>query len=205
MKLYNSIGPSPRIVRIAAAEKGIALDLVEIDIMGGECRRDPYMAEVNPLGTLPALETDGGQVITEVLAIVEYLEELVPSPPLIGTTPESRAEARMWARRIDLGFAAPLTLGFRAAEGRPMFEPRLIVAPEEAAPSLKAMAFWTLDFLNEQCAARDYVAGAAPTVGDILLFAFIDFAKAVGMDPVGERAWLAAWHARMSARPSAAA
>lgn len=203
MKLYNSIGPSPRIVRIAAAEKGIALDLQPIDILAAnEGRREPYLS-INPLGALPALETNGGQIVTEVMAIIEYFEELVPDPPLIGTTPESRAEARMWARRIDLGFLTPLTLGFRAAEGRTMFEPRLIVAPEDAAPSLKAMAFSMLDFLDQQCATRDYVVGAAPTVGDILLLAFVDFGKAVGIDTIGERRWLAAWHERMSARPSA--
>jgi glutathione S-transferase len=204
MKLYNSIGPSPRIARMAAAEKGIALELVEIDIFGAECRREPYLS-INPLGALPSLETEQGDVITEVLAIAEYFEDLRPEPPLVGTDPLARAHARMWARRIDLGFAQPLTLGFRAAEGRAMFEPRLIVAPTEAAPSLKAMAFDMLDFLERQCAGRDYVASGSVTIGDLLLLGFVDFALAIQMTPLEGRAWLTAWHGRMSARPSASA
>lgn len=204
MKLYTSVGPNPRVARMFAAEKGIALDLAEIDILAGDNRQDAYLA-VNPFGGTPALVLDDGVVLTETTAICEYLDETGPGPSLIGDTPERRAETRMWTRRIDLGFAEPLTLGFRAAEGRAMFAPRVIVADEAAADDLKAMAFATLDRLDAHCAGRAQVAGDAVTLADILLFCFVEFALLVGMTPLAGRPWLATWHAAMAARPSASA
>jgi glutathione S-transferase len=187
-----------------AAEKGVALEIEKIDILAGINRQQPYLS-VNPQGTTPALRLDCGQVVTEVLAACEYLEEIRPDPPLIGTTPEERARVRSWTRKIDLGFALPLTLGFRAAEGRAMFAPRLVVAPEAAAPDLKAMAFETIDFVERHCADRAHVAGEACSMADILLFCFVEFGKAVGIDVTEGRPWLTRWHARMAERPTAKA
>src|SRR5579864_4823615 len=94
MKLYNSIGPNPKAVRMFMAEKGIELPKVEIDIRGGENRREPYL-EKNPSGQCPALELDNGVVLAEITAICEYLDELYPKNSLIGATAEQRAETRM--------------------------------------------------------------------------------------------------------------
>lgn len=204
MKLYTSLGPNPRVVRMFAAEKGVPLDLVEVDIVVGENRQEAYLA-INPLGGTPALVLDSGQVITETVAACEYLDETHPGRSLIGATPEGRAEARMWARRIDLGFAEPLTMGFRAAEGRAMFAPRLIVADAAAAGDLKAMAFATLDAVDRLCAGRRYVVGDDLTLADILLFAFVEFATLIGMTPLAGRPWLQGWRDAMAARPSASA
>ena len=204
MQLYTSLGPNPRVVRMFAAEKGVALDLVDVDIVAGDNRREPYLS-INPLGATPALVIDDRQVITETIAVCEYLDETRPGPSLIGDTPERRAVTRMWARRIDLGFAEPLTLGFRAAEGRAMFAPRLIVANAAAADDLKAMAFATLDTVESQCAGRDHVAGDAVTLADILLFCFVEFSMIIGMTPLAGRSWLVAWHRRVASRPSASA
>lgn len=204
MKLYTSIGPNPRVVRMFAAEKGVALDLVDVDIVAGENRREPYLS-INPLGATPALMIDDRQVITETVAACEYLDETQPGPSLIGDTPEHRAVTRMWARRIDLGFAAPLTLGFRAAEGRSMFAPRMIVPNEAAADDLKGMAFATLDMVDLQCAGRDHVAGDAVTLADILLFCFVEFSTIIGMAPLAGRSWLNGWRQRVASRPSASA
>ena len=125
MKLYTSMGPNPHMVRMFAAEKGLTLETVEVDLMGGENRRPPYAETVNPAGQTPALVLDDGTVIAEITVICEYLEEIHPTPALIGTTPEERAEARMWTRRIDLNICEPLANGFRAAEGRRIFENRM--------------------------------------------------------------------------------
>jgi glutathione S-transferase len=78
MRLYDSLGPNPQIVRIFAAEKGITLETVPVDIMGGENRQDGYKA-VNPMAQLPALETDSGQIITEVVAICEFWKSCIRS------------------------------------------------------------------------------------------------------------------------------
>jgi len=78
MKLYNSLGPNPRLVRFFLLEKGIELPMEEVDIMGGENRQPAYEAR-NPSGELPALELDDGDVLAETVAICEYLEELHPA------------------------------------------------------------------------------------------------------------------------------
>ena len=132
MRFYNSIGPNPRAVRMFAAEKGIDLPRTEIDIRGGENRRDPYLSR-NPAGTTPALELDGGQVISEITAICEYLDETVSGPSLVGATPEERAETRMWMRRVDLGVMWPMGRGFQSAEGLSMFQDRVRCLPDAAA------------------------------------------------------------------------
>ena len=95
MKLHNSIGPNPRVVRLFLAEQGVALPLVSVDLLGAENRREPYLSK-NPIGQLPSLELDDGSFLSEITVICEYIEEKHPKPALIGATPEERAETRMW-------------------------------------------------------------------------------------------------------------
>ncbi len=207
MKLYDSIGPNPHVVRMAMAEKGVTLDRVTVDIMAGNNRTGDYITKV-PTGGTPALELDDGRVISEITVIAEYLEELHPAPAIIGTTPEERAETRRWARIIDLGYLEPMANGFRATQGRPMFEPRFPIVSESAGEELKAIAAKKLLWLDGQMADRgagDYICSNRFTLADILLFCFVEFGGAVGQPlPAGTR-WLAGWHARVKARPSAAA
>ncbi|MEZ5739737.1 MAG: nitroreductase family protein [Burkholderiaceae bacterium] len=80
MKLYNSVGPNPHVVRMFLAEKGVELPTQDIDVRGGENRREPYLSQVNPRGQCPALALDDGQHITEITAICEYLEENIRRP-----------------------------------------------------------------------------------------------------------------------------
>ena len=77
MKLYNSIGPNPHVVRMFMAEKGIEIPLVQVDLMAGENRREPYLKK-NTAGQMPALELDNGHCVTEITAICEYLEDTNP-------------------------------------------------------------------------------------------------------------------------------
>ena len=68
MKLYDSIGPNPKIVRMFAAEKGFAFkETVKVDLRGGENRKEPYLAK-NPAGGLPCVELDGGKIIAETIS-----------------------------------------------------------------------------------------------------------------------------------------
>src|SRR5690606_6402658 len=64
VKLYNSIGPNPRVVRMFLAEKGVELPLVPVDLMAAENRREPYLSK-NPAGQLPCLELDDGSFLAE--------------------------------------------------------------------------------------------------------------------------------------------
>ncbi len=101
MKLYNSVGPNPQVVRMFIAEKGMDIPKQEVDLMGGENRRPPFNSTVNVAGQLPALGLDNGKTISEITAICEYLEEVGKGPALIGATPEERAETRI-ARSLSV-------------------------------------------------------------------------------------------------------
>jgi glutathione S-transferase len=201
MRVYDSFGPNPRALRMYMLEKGLDLEKLTIDLLGAENRRPPY-TDKNPGGQVPALELDDGRVIGETVAIFEYLEEKQPKPSLIGTTPEERAETRMWQRRVELKITEHLYNGFRFAEGIELFKPRMRVLPE-AADGLKATARDNLKWLDGLLAGRQFIAGSRFTVADIILFAALEFGGTVGQafDPSLEN--LAAWHARVAARPSA--
>jgi glutathione S-transferase len=203
MKLHTSIGPNPRVVKMFLAEKGMTLDLVKVDLMGGENRREPYNATVNPAGQTPALELDNGSCVTEITAICEYLEERQPSPPLIGTTAEERAATRMWTRRADLKICEPMANGFRFAEGLALFESRLRCLPD-AAPGLKEIARDGEEWFEGHFQGP-WLAGQRFTLADILLFSFLDFGAQVGQPLDPKFGKLSDWFARVNARPSAAA
>ncbi len=203
MKLYQSIGPNPRLVRMFLIEKGLELPTVDVDIIAGENRQAAFLA-LNPAGSTPVLLLDSGEALAETTAICEYLEELHPQPPLIGRTPEARARTRMWTRRIDLAIVQPMTNGFRAAEGLPMFRDRVHCLPP-AADDLKATAREGLAWLEAQLGERAFIAGDAPTLADIVLYSFVEFGALVGQGLDPGHARLAAWHGRMAMRDSAMA
>jgi len=200
MKFYNSIGPNPQVVKMFMAEKGIQMPFVEVDLMAGANRQQPYLSK-NPAGQMPALELDDGVVLCEILPICEYLDEIHPSPPLIGSNPEERAITRMWTRRIDLNVCEPLTNGFRFAEGLRLFENRIRTIPE-AASGLKETAKEKLAWLDGLVAGRQWIVGDRFTLADIHLFVFLEFGAQVGqgLDPANKN--LAAWKDRVAARPS---
>jgi glutathione S-transferase len=203
MKFYNSMGPNPHVVRMFAAERGVDLDMTEVDIMGAENRKEPYLAK-NPSGQLPCLELDDGTCIAEITAICEYLDESSPGTPLLGATPEERAVNRMWARRVDLGICEPMANGFRFSEGLELFKNRIVTRPE-AAEGLKAMAQDRLSWLDGQLKGKDYIGGDKLSLADILLFCFLSFGANVGQPINPENANIAAWFERMKSRSSAAA
>jgi glutathione S-transferase len=204
MKFYNSIGPNPRVVRMFMAEKGIDVPKVEVDLRGGENRREPY-TKLNPSGQCPALELDDGTVLAEVTVICEYLDETKKdTPSLIGNSPAERAATRMWTRRVDLNIVEPALNGFRFAEGLKLFQNRVRCIPE-AADGLKATARDKLAWLEGLMGGKSYIAGDKLSMADIFLFPMLDFLKTVGqpIDPAHKS--LTAWYERMKARPSAAA
>ena len=203
MKFYNSLGPNPRLVRMYALEKGIELDAVEVDIMGGENRQDDYVAK-NPMGELPSLELDDGRVIGQTIAICEYLDETQPGPKLVGETPEARATTRMWIRNLDAKIIEPLGNGFRWAEGQAMFEGRRHLVPH-AADDMKAIAREGLQWLDAQLEGRDFVTGDAFGLADIQLYTMLDFGTGVGQPFDPSLGNVKAWFDRIAGRESAEA
>lgn len=203
MKFYNSAGPNPRMVKMFMAEKGIDVPREEVNLMAGENRQPAWVAK-NPAGQMPGLEMDNGQMLAEITAICEYLDEKHPNPPLIGSTPEERAETRMWTRRIDLNICEPLANGFRFAEGLRLFESRMRTIPH-AAGDFKTLAQEKISWLDGLMAGKTWVCGERFTMADILLFSFLDFGGAVGQPLNPENKNIVAWFERVKARPSAAA
>jgi glutathione S-transferase len=200
MKLYTGMGPNPRVVRIFMAEKGIEIPLEQVDLLAGENRRPPY-TDKNPAGQLPCLELDDGSHLAEITAICEYLEEIQPEPPLIGTTPEERAQTRMWMRRIDLNILEPLANGFRFGEGLGIFKDRIHVIPQ-AADDLKEIAREQLEWLNGMIEGREFIAGDRFTLADVLLFGFVEFGATVGQPLDAKLENLQGWYTRVASRPS---
>jgi glutathione S-transferase len=185
------------------AERGVEVELQEVDLMAGENRQADYL-KINPSGTLPALETDSGSIISEITVICEYLDEVAGHTSLVGTTIDERAETRMWCRKLDLGILEPLANGFRSSEGLALFQDRLHTIPQ-AADDLKAIAQENLTWLDGLMEGKDYLCGDRFTVADILLFCFLEFGAQVGQALNQENKHIAAWYERVSARASASA
>ena len=203
MKLYSSLGPNPRLVRMFLIEKGIEVERIHYDIIAGT-NRSPDFAAINVLQTLPVLELADGTRLTESLPICEYLEELQPDPNLIGRDPLERAEVRKWLRWFDQDVVVPMTMGFRGGGGRPMVEPRMTVVSPEAAAELSAMADEKYVWLDGQLGQRDHLALDRFTLADLLVFCFINFGFTVGWTLPAGTPNLARLVERTGERPSAA-
>lgn len=203
MKLYNSVGPNPQVVRTFLAERGISLDMQDVDIMAGDNRKPDFL-QLNPAGQLPALVLDDGSILTEITVICEYLDETQPGAPFMGDTPERRAHNRSWTRWADLNVCEPLANGFRFAEGLPLFESRMRCIPE-ASDGLKACAQDKLAWLDGQLCGRPFLAGDTYSLADILLSTFLTFGEQVGQPLNRDLKTLAAWYDRCVSRDSASA
>lgn len=203
MKLYQSVGPNPRVVLMYLAESGVRIDHHFLDIMKGENRQPPF-SDKSPLGHTPLLELADGQTIAESLSICEYLDEVAGGARLIGDTPEERAQTRMYLRMIDQLVVVPMTAGFRGAEGLPLFQNRVLCLPDAAA-DMKRLAADGLEKIEQMMGDGPWVAGERFSLADILLFCFVEFGALVEQKIDEGRHKLAAWHARVAARPSAAA
>ena len=183
MKLYNSIGPNPHVVRMFIQELGIDLESVEVDLMAGENRQQDHLTR-NPSGQMPTLELDNGEFISEITVICDYLDEQQGYTDLIGKTPEDRAETRMWTRRIDLQIVEPLTNGFRFSEGHDFFKDRLRLIPQ-AADDLKIIAQERITWLDGQIKDKEFICGDRFSLADIMLYCFLNFGTTVGQ-PLNE-------------------
>ena len=183
MKLYNSIGPNPHVVRMFIQELGIDLESVEVDLMAGENRQQDHLTR-NPSGQMPTLELDNGEFISEITVICDYLDEQQGYTDLIGKTPEDRAETRMWTRRIDLQIVEPLTNGFRFSEGHDFFKDRLRLIPQ-AADDLKTLAQERITWLDDQIKDKEFICGDRFSLADIMFYCFLNFGTTVGQ-PLNE-------------------
>jgi glutathione S-transferase len=207
MKLYQSnASPNSRRVRIFLAEKGISMPLVPVDLGAREQLSDAYAA-INPRRVVPTLVLDDGTAISEVPAILRYLEEVHPEPPLFGTTPKGRALTAMWERRVELeGFAAVMEAVRNAV---PALKNRAIAGPHDYAqiPALveRSRARVRNFYADFDARLEDvrFVAGDQFSVADITAVVTVDFAtRAAGLPMTNEHEAMKRWYDAVSARPS---
>ncbi len=203
MKLINSVGPNPKMVRMFMSEADISCEVEDIDLMAGENRQDAHLAR-NPSGQSPVLQLDDGSNLSEITAICEYLDDVNGNSDLIGTTAEARAETRMWTRRIDLQIVEPLANGFRFSDGLPLFQDRVRCIPQ-AADDLKTLAQERLTWLDGLIEGKTFICGDRFTMADILLFSFLEFGAQVGQPLNSENKNIMAWYDRVKERSSAGA
>jgi glutathione S-transferase len=200
MKLFTAVGPSARTVRMLLAEKNLKIPMQEVDIIEGENLSKTHRA-FNPGGQLPVLELDSGFILSESLAICEYIDDLHPAPPLIGSNEQQRAETHMWCRRIDLRVMEPMIQGFRGSDAYEFFKDRyhLVV---DGANDLKIIANNNLAWLDEMMAGKTYICSERFSLADIQLFCFLDYCEGVGMALKPEWSNLQRWFSRIQGRPS---
>jgi len=184
MILHSSLGPNPRLVRMFLVEKGLEegtdFQRKHYDIITGENRQDATYTAKNPAGTMPTLENDNGVCLTESWPICEYLEEHFPEPNLIGTDARERAEVRKWCRLIDQEIVVPMTMGFRATGGRPMFEPRMRVLSEAAGAEMMDYANAQWLWLDGMLGDKAHIAAGRMTLACLMVYCFANFGFTVG-------------------------
>ena len=203
MKLMGAkTAPSARRVTIYLAEKGIELDRIEVNLSAKE-QKSPEFLKKNPLGKVPVLELDNGTFLPESAAIIEYLEEIHPNPPMIGETAEERADVRASERIASDVFIRLAYVLLHSHPSVPKNRPGFIQIPQ-IAEALQESVDQLLDQLEIRIADREFLAGQHPTIADCTLFALLEAAYPAFEYELPERCpRLRAWYERFSKRPSA--
>jgi glutathione S-transferase len=210
MKLYHSASsPNSRRVRIFLAEKGLSIPLVPVDLGNAEQHSDAYRA-INPRRVVPTLMPEDGIAIGEVPAVCRYIEEVHPTPPLLGETAKEKAQVAMWERRAELeGFAAVMEAIRNSApglKGRAIAGPHdYEQIPELAERSKLRVKNFFADF-DARLSEAPFVAGQRFSVADITALVAVDFAaKAINFAVPDQHRSLKRWYEAVSSRPSMAA
>jgi glutathione S-transferase len=184
----------PRRVRIVLREKRIPHEEVEVDVLGG-AHRGPEFRRLNPFGQIPVLE-DAGLVISESVAILEYLEERFPSPRLLPPDAGPRAVTRQFMLWSGDYLGGPWEVWMR-----PAFAPN---APVDVAGREKAHADIAahLDVLERRLAGRDWLVDRY-SFADVCYAPLLTVFDRVALgDLVAARPRVAAWVGRLLERPA---
>lgn len=178
MKLYCfPVAPNPTKVRLYVAEKRLGgadlhVEEVQVHLGQGEQSTADFLAR-NPFGRLPVLELADGTRILESLAIIEYLEELHPDPPMIGSTPEERARTRSLERMIDIDLLMGLGRIVHATNS-PLGRPPSPEVAEWSRASLPTAFGYVNRLLGDD---RPFLLGDTPSVADCTLAAALQFGR----------------------------
>lgn len=153
---------------------------------------DDYFA-VNPKGQVPALLLDDGTLLTEGVAIMQFLADNVPDRQLLAPTGTiARYKTLEWLNYI----ATELHKGFT-----PLFRPD---TPEEYKPAVRSQLEKKLSYVNDALKEDHWIGGSRFTVADAYLFTVLRWARAVKLNMDGLD-HIASYMERVAARPSVAA
>ena len=161
--------PSPRRVHQFLDYKGIELPTTVVDMRNGEHLSDSYRA-INPLATVPALMTDEGVMLTEIVGICTYLEALYPERPLLGSTPLERGLVQNWINRITWGVTTAFAEVLRNRS--PAFANRALPGPIDVAqiPELETRGRLRyragLELFDQELGERPFLCGDNVTLAD---------------------------------------
>lgn len=178
MKLHGYFRSSASYrVRIALNLKGLGADQLSHHLRKGE-QRDPAYLSINPQGLVPALQDDAGAVLTQSLAIIEWLEEIQPEPPLLPRAPLRRAKIRAFAMALACDTHPVQNLKVLARL-------RQLGLPEE---QVTGWAAWANQDGLSACEALisdepgPFCFGATPTMADLCLVPQLFNARRFGVD-----------------------
>jgi glutathione S-transferase len=190
MQLYFSPGACSLAPHIILREVGISFELKRVDTKTKKLVDGADFLAVNSKGAVPALRLDDGQVLTEGVAILQYLADRKPESKLVppaGTF--ERYRAIEW-------------LNFLTSEVHKSFSP---LFNAQASADVKAYAQANLekklDWTNAQLGSRKFLTGDTFTIADAYLFTLINWTYFVGID-LGRWPALKEFHARVAARPA---
>jgi glutathione S-transferase len=203
MKLYDSkLAPNARRVRIFLAEKGMSVPMVDMDLARLDQKTTAFSV-LNPFQTVPVLELDDGEVISESAAICRYFEELRPEPPLFGVGALERARVEMWHRRLELQLFFPIAQAYRHTHpAAKVLEPHQIA---QWAELNRGRALRAMTVVDEALRERPFVAGDRFSIADILGLVALDFIRPARITIPENLVNLRRWRETLAARPSALA
>ena len=196
MKLYTHPQSTfARRVRMQLLEKGVSLEEVSVDMVKREHKGEAYRA-LNPYGRVPTL-VDGDFVLYESSAIMEYLERVFPTPPLLPASSQGKARVSMHIKLCDL------EIGTHTGS---LIFPRRFLPRERWNLPVQAQAIEAigkhLAQLDRQLEGQQYLVEDRYSLADLAYTPFMQFLELFELVPGVN---VAAWVARISARPSAVA
>ena len=190
MKLYFSPGACSLSPHIVLREAGLDFDLEKVDLATKQTKSgDDYMT-VNSKGSVPALRLDGGEVLTEGPAIVQYIADKSPASglaPAAGTLERYRLQE--WLNFIT----SEVHKGFS-----PLFSP---ASSDEVKAAARDRLGSRLKWVEGELTGKQYLMGEHFTVADGYLFTVTNWAPRVGVD-LSPFPGLLAYRERVGARPA---
>jgi glutathione S-transferase len=162
MKMYDYPAPNAQKVKIFAHEKDITIEYIQVDLLNHELRT-PKMLSKNPMGTVPFLELEDGEVIRESRAIIEYLEGIKDSPNMLGEDPLERARIHEIDRLAELGLM--IELAHYVHNISPFFADKGPQSKEAAEMALNCYKK-NLHILEDSINGDEFLIFDRPTVAD---------------------------------------